>query len=83
MSNLNPKNDEPVAVVDHSGELSNILRDYPDLLDQAARADQVEHELSFTSALRVHYKPALWSVFLSTALIMEGYDMGSVRDSLP
>lgn len=69
---------KPIAVAPHSQEINEIIQDHPNLLVDAAQADELEHELSFKQAFHKYYRAALWSMFLSTALIMEGYDMGSV-----
>ncbi|KAJ5588167.1 hypothetical protein N7537_010845 [Penicillium hordei] len=45
------------------------------LLDEARRATHSEHELTFLRALQLYPKAVAWSIFLSLALIMEGYDM--------
>jgi SP family general alpha glucoside:H+ symporter-like MFS transporter len=45
------------------------------LLDEARCATQSEHELTFLRALRLYPKAIAWSMFLSLAIIMEGYDM--------
>lgn len=73
--------EEVVAAAPHSEELARIIADHPQLLASASLADAAEHELTFKQAFHKHYRAALWSMFLSTALIMEGYDMGSVRSS--
>ncbi|KAH7089639.1 general substrate transporter [Paraphoma chrysanthemicola] len=43
--------------------------------DQAKRAADEEHQLTLRQALRLHSKAVLWSVLLSTCIIMEGYDI--------
>ncbi|KAJ6142139.1 hypothetical protein N7497_011238 [Penicillium chrysogenum] len=45
------------------------------LLDEARCATQSEHELTFLRTLRLYPKAIAWSMFLSLAIIMEGYDM--------
>ncbi|MDN8660470.1 hypothetical protein Q0N58_15090, partial [Staphylococcus aureus] len=42
----------------------------------AKEAAEREKAMPFKEVLRIYYPGALWSMFLSTALIMEGYDMG-------
>lgn len=39
-------------------------------------AATVEHETTLWQALKSNQKAALWSVLLSTTVIMEGYDVG-------
>lgn len=41
----------------------------------AAKADEVEHLMTLGEAWRIHKKAILWSMSLSRALIMEGYDV--------
>ncbi|KAH7106795.1 trehalose transport-related protein [Auriculariales sp. MPI-PUGE-AT-0066] len=47
---------------------ANIIRD-------AADADANEHKMSLPEAFRIHKKAIFWSMALSAALIMEGYDV--------
>ncbi|KAI1842477.1 hypothetical protein JX265_013734 [Neoarthrinium moseri] len=44
-------------------------------IQQAAKATQVEHEMGFFESLKVYRKGVAWSVMLSTAIIMEGFDL--------
>ncbi|KAJ7640618.1 hypothetical protein B0H17DRAFT_960279, partial [Mycena rosella] len=41
----------------------------------AAQADYAERNMSVREAFRIHKKAVFWSVVLSAALIMEGYDV--------
>ncbi|KAJ7840999.1 maltose permease [Mycena leptocephala] len=41
----------------------------------AAQADLAEHNMSIREALLIHRKAVMWSMVLSAALIMEGYDV--------
>ena len=45
-----------------------------ELLSNAEDATRKEHELTFSSALKVYPKAVGWSIFMSTALVMDGYD---------
>ncbi|WRT64224.1 uncharacterized protein IL334_001153 [Kwoniella shivajii] len=56
-------NDELLTKIDHQ-----VLKD-------AAKADEAEHKISLADAFRTHKKAILWSMALSGALIMEGYDV--------
>lgn len=40
----------------------------------AQNATDAEHQMTFTSAIKLYPKAVAWSVLLSTALVMEGYD---------
>jgi SP family general alpha glucoside:H+ symporter-like MFS transporter len=44
-------------------------------LEEARQAAQEEHRLTLSQAVRLHPKAILWSVLLSTSIIMEGYDI--------
>lgn len=46
-----------------------------DLVREAAAATEAEHEMDLWAALRLYPKAVGWSVLLSTAVIMEGYDV--------
>lgn len=41
----------------------------------AAAADEIEHKQTLAQAFAVHKKAIFWSMALSGALIMEGYDV--------
>lgn len=41
----------------------------------AKQADLEEHQLTLAGALRKYPKAVLWSILLSTSIIMEGYDI--------
>ncbi|KLU90836.1 alpha-glucosides permease MPH2/3 [Magnaporthiopsis poae ATCC 64411] len=43
--------------------------------DEAVAGGQLEKSLSFTQSLRLYRKAVFWSVALSTAIIMEGFDI--------
>ncbi len=50
--------------------------DYDDVVANAKAAAEHEHrDLGVVAAFRAHWKAALWSIGLSTALVMEGYDV--------
>lgn len=42
---------------------------------EAAAADEIEHKQTLAQAFAVHKKAIFWSMALSGALIMEGYDV--------
>ena len=48
--------------------------DYAHLVDEARLAMEREHSMTLAEAIRMYPKAVGWSVLLSTALIMEGYD---------
>jgi SP family general alpha glucoside:H+ symporter-like MFS transporter len=45
------------------------------LVQQAQEADQADHSLTIRQALRKYRRAVFWAMFLSTTLIMEGYDL--------
>ncbi|KAK9234165.1 general substrate transporter [Lipomyces kononenkoae] len=45
-----------------------------DLLIKAEEATDHEHELTFLQAIKLYPKAVAWSVIMSTALVMDGYD---------
>lgn len=46
----------------------------------ATAAIEEEKRLGFKAVFRLYYKAAIWSALLSTALVMEGYDIGIVSE---
>jgi MFS transporter, SP family, general alpha glucoside:H+ symporter len=44
-------------------------------IQDAAKATQREHEMGFLESLKLYRKGVFWSVMLSTAIIMEGFDL--------
>ncbi|EHK20217.1 uncharacterized protein TRIVIDRAFT_68782 [Trichoderma virens Gv29-8] len=67
MANVDEKVDD--AILEHNS--SNGGND----VVLARQAAQVEHSLGFIQALRNYPKAVMWSVLLSTSIIMEGYDI--------
>lgn len=45
------------------------------MADEALQGGQLEQGLTFLQSLRLYRKAAMWSVALSTAIIMEGFDI--------
>lgn len=41
----------------------------------AARATETEHQMGFRRSLRMYRKAVFWSVAMSTAIVMEGFDI--------
>ena len=41
----------------------------------AARATEAEHQMGFRRSIRVYRKAVFWSVAMSTAIVMEGFDI--------
>lgn len=61
--------DEPVHVVTDMSD---------DLIAMAQRAAEVEKAMPFKEAIKIFWRGGLWSMGLSLALVMEGYDVGLV-----
>ncbi|KFA71068.1 hypothetical protein S40288_05539 [Stachybotrys chartarum IBT 40288] len=45
------------------------------IIEEAAAATQNEHAMGFWKSLKLYRKACFWSLFLSTCLVMEGFDM--------
>ncbi|KAG5995023.1 hypothetical protein E4U43_003121 [Claviceps pusilla] len=45
------------------------------IVHEAAAATQAEHSMGLISSFKLYKKACLWSIFLSTCLIMEGFDL--------
>ena len=52
------------------------------LVIQAQRMAEVEKNMPLKQAVRKFWKGGLWSMTLSLALVMEGYDLGLVHSTL-
>ncbi|KAH6646590.1 general substrate transporter [Truncatella angustata] len=44
-------------------------------IDDAAQATHLEHEMGFLGSLKIYRKGVAWSIMLSTAIVMEGFDL--------
>ncbi|KAJ6571319.1 trehalose transport-related protein [Mycena capillaripes] len=58
-----------------NAQLAHEITNYAEVTHDAAQADEAEHNMSIREAFRIHKKAVFWSVVLSAALIMEGYDV--------
>ncbi|KAJ7121612.1 maltose permease [Mycena epipterygia] len=69
--------EDPSAGVLHAdnARLAHEIDNYAEVIKDAAMADEAEHKMSIRDALRIHKKAVIWSMVLSAALIMEGYDV--------
>jgi len=66
-------NHEQVAITAASHNLGDKLD--ADRIQDAAQADEIEHKQTWKEAFAIHKKAIFWSMALSGALIMEGYDV--------
>lgn len=65
-------------VVPTSRELKVLQLDSPDtheLIRQAQESDAADRHLKIFEAVKKYRKAVAWAMFLSTSLIMEGYDV--------
>ncbi|KIN03386.1 hypothetical protein OIDMADRAFT_118647 [Oidiodendron maius Zn] len=60
------------SLVDHAAETASATE--IERLADAQDAIAQEHDLSFSQALKLYPKGVLWSIVMSTAVVMEGYD---------
>jgi SP family general alpha glucoside:H+ symporter-like MFS transporter len=74
---LQDDQDKPVVVptVDIAAFGGFEGKDAAQMLAAAEEADRVDHELGIRQALRKYKVAVFWAMFLSCALIMEGYDV--------
>ncbi|KAN0090028.1 putative MFS maltose permease [Hyaloscypha variabilis] len=54
---------------------SKAVEGFADISAEAKAATDREHSMSFKQALRLYPKAVGWSILLSTAIVMEGYDV--------
>lgn len=54
-----------------------------ELVSDAEDATSREHEMTFAQAIKLYPKAVAWSVMMSTALVMDGYDLkvGNATDA--
>ena len=50
-----------------------------ELIQQAQESDEADRRLTIMQAVVKYKKAVFWAMFLSTSLIMEGYDLVIVR----
>ena len=78
MSSFSNEAQDVLRVEDHESDAirSELGSDYGKVVAGAeAAAVHEQQDLSVVEAFRKHWKAALWSLGLSTALVMEGYDV--------
>jgi SP family general alpha glucoside:H+ symporter-like MFS transporter len=51
------------------------VENFADLSTEARNATEKEHNMSFMQAIKLYPKAVAWSILLSTAIVMEGYDV--------
>ncbi len=73
-------------VVPTDRELKEFDLDSPEvieLINNARDSDAADRKLTVREALKKYRKAVFWAMFLSTSLIMEGYDLVIVRARNP
>lgn len=73
---------ETAKIVPTERELRNFRLDDPttiELIQNAQASDAADRKLTFSQAAKKYKKALFWSCLLSTALVMEGYDVVIVR----
>lgn len=67
----------PTEAGDRVFELDN--PETVELIQHAQQSDAADRQLTIKQALKKYKKAVFWAMFLSTSLIMEGYDLVIVR----
>lgn len=68
----------PEKVVPTEQELKRFNLDSPevvDLIHRAQESDATDRKLTVREAVKKYKKAVFWAMFLSTSLVMEGYDL--------
>lgn len=56
-------------------QLQSAAGETADLVRQAQESDEADRKLTIRQALSKYKKAVFWAMFLSTSLVMEGYDL--------
>ncbi|KAK6984885.1 maltose permease [Favolaschia claudopus] len=75
MASTHPEDASLGVVHADNTRLAHEIDNYAEVIHDAAKADEAEHTMSIRQALAIHKKAVFWSIALSAALIMEGYDV--------
>ncbi len=73
-------------IVPTDRELKEFDLDSPEvieLINDARDSDAADRKLTVREALKKYRKAVFWAMFLSTSLVMEGYDLVIVRARNP
>jgi SP family general alpha glucoside:H+ symporter-like MFS transporter len=73
MSDAALKDPTTGVIIADNEKLAHILN--AAVIHDGAKADHAEHVMTLKEAFRIHKKAIFWSMALSGALIMEGYDV--------
>jgi SP family general alpha glucoside:H+ symporter-like MFS transporter len=64
-----------VAIDDATFRRASVVdANFGDITDDAAKATQAEHNMTLLEGLRSYPKAVGWSILISTAVVMEGFD---------
>jgi SP family general alpha glucoside:H+ symporter-like MFS transporter len=77
---------ESEKIVPNVQELSGLDLNDPtivELIHQAQESDAADRQLTIRQAIKKYKKACFWAMFLSTSLIMEGYDLVIVCTPFP
>lgn len=70
---------EPTTVHQDGAEVHKVSPTQPDVDTsvkfEAAAATNAEHDLGLVKSLKLYKKACLWSIFFSTCIVMEGFDL--------
>jgi MFS transporter, SP family, general alpha glucoside:H+ symporter len=69
------ENEKVVPTTHDLGALSDDSLTTADLIRQAEESDAADRQLKIFEAVKKYKKAVFWAAFLSTSLIMEGYDV--------
>lgn len=73
---VDPRDPRPVHIdADAKRRMSMNNPDLSNIAHEAQRGTDAEHELGLRKSLKLYPKAMAWSVFLSTCVVMEGFDI--------
>ncbi|KAF7591985.1 hypothetical protein BBP40_000832 [Aspergillus hancockii] len=68
-----PDQQPDMVFIDHGDMDKSVVR-------EAAAATAAEHSMGLLKSLKLYRKACLWSIFLSTCIIMEGFDVSLINN---
>lgn len=75
VATMSRRNSSVVAVdIDQQRKLSVAMPDHREVAHNASKATEMEQKMSLREGIRLYPKAVAWSMLLSTAIIMEGFD---------
>jgi SP family general alpha glucoside:H+ symporter-like MFS transporter len=71
---------------EHIEKRQNVEEDFDtmkrSIISDAKQATEQEHKMTLMQAVRLYPKAAMWSILISTSLVMEGYDTAVSRPKI-